>query len=154
ALLLGNPGPDRPIGRPASFELWDVDANRLVRRRPLSYGLLRTYVPNSHLLVLVAVDLPSQGSQQISHITLLDAENDTINATVDVVGQVENVAVSRDGFVFSAMSSDGHLSLWRTTEDHGKLTTLQSLEVKHAAMAGPEFGPASDTIAFAINNLL
>lgn len=155
SVMAGKPNTaDRHVVRPAAIELWDIEANRLVKSIQRFPGFLRTYIPNSHLLVLVSTDLPSQDVPAMSNISIFDPLEEMVVRTVKLSGSIGNVAVSKNGSVFSAGSLEGRVTAWGMSSDYSSLEWSFATERKLEYVAGPVFNPASDVIAFAVGNQL
>jgi WD40 repeat protein len=137
----------------AGIEIWDVDANRLLKKMP-SYGRIHTYVPQSHVMVLTSLDPQRPPLQQITDISLLDSISETKNTIMQFMGTAGLVAVNRDGFVFSALVTGSDMAVWRMSEDKSEVTWSRRLELTGAGFSAPVFNPKADLMAFAIENRL
>jgi WD40 repeat protein len=156
ALLLGAPNPsgNRPIGRPPSIEVWDVDAAKLIKRLP-PHGAIRAYVPKSHSVIIGGIVPLLSVPQQLSYISLLDSVSEMKNTIAQVAGQVRDVAVNYNGTVFSSVCWGDILTVWRMSEDKTVLMWSRELDLsRRAYIGGPAFHPKVDIMAFAINNQL
>jgi WD40 repeat protein len=158
ALLLGAPNPTgiRPVGRPPSIEIWDVDTPRLVRRLFIPYSPI-AYLPRSQVLVMLGMTSALPNENVTYNITLFDTTDDKSEHTKNIMNftdQVKEIAVGFNGDVLFAATWGGTLTTRKMSKDKMELMWSRDLDVKQASVDAPVFNPKSDRMAFAMNNLI
>ena len=152
--LSGKPNPQgvRPVERPSSIELWDVEVNQLRARLPTANGALWEYVPRSDIMVLALGNNVSSGNPS-GELRFFDVAKEEVIRTLHYEGLLRQVAVSADGVFVAATFWGGPLTLWDLSSNQRDLSP-QLLDVGSADCAGLAFSPTGEWLAFSLENEL